>query len=492
MRSLQETGFSSWFLIPMALILGAFFANQFFHIQARYVKLIVGLLFFLAVSSLPMYLSLCLFVAIFPFATFVSLGDTNFIFVSLLLVVWIVRIGLRQEPRPVRSPLAWAIPVFIGFHVLGFLNIDNAWDLRMNLQALIPPLVGVGIFVLLTNIFRTEKTLALLLKTLCFTSLLVDVSAVYGLFTGGESLLPTWYLYAAGISQVGGRLGGALGAHDILADFSAFAFFLQIVLGMRTRNWWAKLYYYGLAVLGVVLIAATFNRGGAIILGIGVVLFLWHARHQLRWYRVAAFAGVLALALATALLATHFSLHDLVIVQRLQNTQLEGIVPDTRVGIWSEAIDRIREHPWIGHGPFVDINPETGRLSHWPHNGYLWYFYTIGIFGLLVWVWMLLKLIGLSRLPWRGTDFGRESWARVALSLLHIQLLMFVAAQGRTDHQRASAYLYLMWILFAITVIAHRLVRAEASRPPVEPEDTSFGRWSVEARYPGQSPSETA
>ena len=57
--------------MPVAILLGAFLAYQFFHLTPRYLKLLLGLGFVGAVLRLPLARSLGLFCIIFPAPTFI-------------------------------------------------------------------------------------------------------------------------------------------------------------------------------------------------------------------------------------------------------------------------------------------------------------------------------------------------------------------------------------------------------------------------------------
>ena len=123
-------------------------------------------------------------------------------------------------------------------------------------------------------------------------------------------------------------------------------------------------------------------------------------------------------------------------------------------------VSRIPEHPWIGHGPFIDLRRGAAGGMYWPHNAYLFYLYTTGILGLVSWLWILLKMIWLS-FPRGPVDFKRDSLARVTMVVFHIQIVMFAMSQVRDEHQRGNVYYYYMWILFALATVGWRLARAE-------------------------------
>jgi len=397
---------------------------------------------------------------VFTIPTFVFIGDTNTIFIAFLTVLWIGKLTLRKAPRPIRSPIDWAILLYLGIHVLSFVNLDTVEEVRKSIQIMAFMGSGCLLYVLLVNNIRTEAHLKLILNALCWTCLLVDVTGLVEYWFSYE-LIPEWFLYTAGQSYVDARVGAVFGSHALLADWSAMMFFLQVMLGMRARGA-AKIWYYGLAVLSVIMIFLTVNRGGAVGWVVGALYFGWFMRHQIRWAPT-----ILAIPVATTalLILQAFgtdSMGRFRLFMRLAGTQLERGMPETRAVIWLDILRRIPEHLWIGHGPYYTDEGSTLGKWAWPHSSYLFYLYTTGVFGLAIWLWILLKMLWLSFPGWK-VDFRNAAFSVAARAVVHIQLVIFAAAQARSDHQRGNVYLFVMWILFALAVISYRLVK-ESSR----------------------------
>ncbi len=82
-----------------------------------------------------------------------------------------------------------------------------------------------------------------------------------------------------------------------------------------------------------------------------------------------------------------------VLFDRFADTEVRDGVVDSRSKIWPLAIERIMEKPVFGHGPRIRLIDEDKRLfprSHkfmpHPHSMYLYFWYTLGITGLLVYL----------------------------------------------------------------------------------------------------------
>ena len=461
-RPFSELALSPGLLLPLAVLLGAFLAYQFFQLTPRYVKLLFAVSVFLGLVRLPFHAALAVFLVLWTAPTFVFIGDTNVLFIGAMTVFWIVRRRIGVLPRREQTPLEWAIPVYLGCHLLSFINLGSEVALAGARDTMVFTLAGCLFYVLVVDGLRTESHLRLALYALCVTAAFVDLSAITDYYLGFR-LVPEWFLFAPATMErveIGGRAQGVFGFHGLLADFSAMSFYLQVVLGMRAQRRAAKWLFYGLAVLSVHMIALTANRGGAVIWALGGLYFLWFNRRRVSWVRVALFSPALALLGGAFGLLGDRIFYQVRVLDRLAKTRFLGAVPENRVGVWTTVVNHVPEHPWIGHGPFIDLRRGATGGMFWPHNAYLFYLYTTGIFGLLSWLWILFKIIRLS-FPRGPVDFKLDSLARVTMAVFHIQVVMFAMSQVRDEHQRGNVYYYYMWILFALATVGWRLARAE-------------------------------
>ena len=394
-RPWTEQVFSPWVLVPVAVLFGVFVAYQFFHLTPRYIKLVFAIFYMLAVARLPFYLAMCLFLAIFPAPTFVYFGDTNVIFIGLMSVIWIVRMRLGQLPRRLRSPIDMAILVYLLVHFLSMINLTSSYALKEAAQSMSFMTAGVLLFVLLYNAMRTEHQVIRGLQALSVVAVLVDVSAILEHYWG-IWLIPMWLLHLPamqGYFAEGARSGGIFGFHGLLADFSALNFYVMLVLGMRTRRVAAKAYYYALCALSLLMISNSANRGGAVLWALGALYFLWLYRGRIRLVRAAMALGVLAFAVGSVGLLNKDFLYKVQLYNRLVGTHFERGIPETRVAVWDRVLSRIPEHPWLGHGPYIEIRLGAENRMFWPHSAYLFYLYTTGVVGLAVFLWILIKVL---------------------------------------------------------------------------------------------------
>lgn len=465
-RSFLELLFSPWILIPSALAIGWLLATQTVNVQPRYVKLLFGMAVALVVIRQPLYRSLAIFTVVFVVPTFIFIGDTNVIFIALLVTVWLVQVVLGRLPRPLPTPIDWAILGYLGIHALSFINIDDPKIMVRSLETMAPIVAGTLLYRVFVNGIRTEAHLLTVFKAMCLTAFFVDITGLVEYWWAGYRLIPEWFLYTGGQSTPSGeRIGGIFGSHALLSDWSAMMCLLQIMLGLRSTSRAARTWYFSLAVLSVIMIALTVNRGGAVIWAVGLLYFGILMRDRVPWMKVAFFAPVaLAIVIAVQNLGTG-RFGNIRLVARLAGTQLERGVPETRVKAWSDILSRVPDHLWIGHGPHYSFQGTVGTEKiFWPHSAYLYYLFTTGVVGMLIWIWILFKLIWKTFPGWH-IDFKRAPLGKAATALIHVQLIMFAAAQARSDHQRGNVYLYVMWILFALAVVSMRLARESSAKP---------------------------
>lgn len=460
-RPLAELIFSPWVLLPAAILIGAFIAFQFFNLTPRYVKLLFGIAFFVAVIRLPFNRAMILFLVMWPAPTFIFLTDTNVLFLGVMLVVWGSRTIMGVEPRPVRVPVAWGLGLYLVAHLLSFVNINDAYVFDGAAENMVFLTAGIVFFILLLNALRTERDLELAMKAMTVTAAIVYTTALFEHYLGIR-LVPRWFIFAPALTsrfEIGGRAGGVFGFHGLLADYSAMAFYLHVLMGMRTRRRAVRLLYFGLALVALHMIGISANRGGAVIWGLGGIYFLWFHRRSIRWTRLILLIPVAATGVGSLGLVSERVLDRIRVLGRLARTQFERGMPETRVEVWDQVLRRIPDSIWVGHGPFIDMRAGVTGSLKWPHNAYLFYLYSTGVAGLLSFLWILGKTIWLS-VPRAPVDFARGPLCRAAQAIFHIQVIMFAVAQIRDEHQRGNVYVYLMWLLFALALVSTRLVNA--------------------------------
>lgn len=134
--------------------------------------------------------------------------------------------------------------------------------------------------------------------------------------------------------------------------------------------------------------------------------------------------------------ATVLSLFAQMIIERGDSYRLE---------IWQQVLQKIADHPWVGHGfsATLSVDPGVGYSFQEPHSFVLGVLYYVGIFGLLPWLFFLFW--GLL-----------SSWRQRVQPLLIIasSLLVFGIGAGLTEGggiiSRPKEHWFLLWIPLAL------------------------------------------
>ena len=141
----------------------------------------------------------------------------------------------------------------------------------------------------------------------------------------------------------------------------------------------------------LVAILATANRGAGVGFAVALVLGLLLFRSRMRFHvQVLVVLFSVGLFLGAQLVLEKYTVAAS-LFDRFTATEFQGFVPDTRKDTWGPALQGALQKPFIGHGPWYDPGEGLERKL-WPHNGYLFYFYTIGIFGLGAFLWIIQRV----------------------------------------------------------------------------------------------------
>jgi O-antigen ligase len=223
------------------------------------------------------------------------------------------------------------------------------------------------------------------------------------------------------------------------------------------------------------------TRGAIIALVVGVAYMLWTTRRTIRFHElVLGLAAALGGTLLVLNVVAHHT-HSGNVLERLGGTTFVGGVPDTRAGVWQAVFERILHKPIFGHGPYYSIR-EGVQSFFWPHNGYLFYWYILGIVGLAAFLWIVLRL-------WRASArhtsrLDHPAYAASLLVPLRAMLILFLVDQTKIDYLRNEIYMYLVWLFFGLTVAASRIAAEQEQRgvAPLPAEGVSRRRplpWSA-------------
>lgn len=451
----------------LVIAAGVFLGLQYIAPDKRALAVLAAAVIFGIAWRLDTVTGLGLLVLSIPYPRGTVFGSTNFAFILLLALIWLLRVSQRMSPPPVRTPVDVPVAGLALAYIISFYSITSAESLNYALQNTELFFACLLLFYMLTSNIRTAEDLKRIQTFQAISIATILLLALYELNHPGGVLIPGWIEF----SQTTGtefntrnvRVGGPFFDFEMLSEFCALNTLLLWFLVMRATTKTRRVLLSGLLVFNVFILFTTVTRGAFVSLGLGLLYLLFRVRRRIRVVPLAV-AGVTIAAGAAFLnfFVSHFTRSG-DILARFQETKFVGLVPDSRVQAWRDGWVRMLEHPLIGHGPYY--SQQTGaHFWLWPHNGYLLLGNYVGVVGLGFFLVLLFLLLRLSN---RCSDDVRDpNYARAFLLIAHVQIIVFMVDQTKIDFLRNPTYMFEVWIMFAMLVAASRLARIEASTLP--------------------------
>lgn len=478
----------------LALIAAYVAAQQAVSPQRRVVKTSVMLILMALMLRFDMVYSVYLFTALFPYPSGISIGSTNKILMTIIPLIWFIRASSTKSPLFRRTRLDGAFGLFLFAHVLSFVNVETDKELVESLKVMWRTVTTILYFYMIVNFVDSERKLLVLTKVLCATVALAMSTALIELVAPGAVVIPGWLSLERFSGQgrlsfrvEGMRAQGVLQSHALISDFGTQVLFLMLYHTVKSKNPLEKTIWGALSLLTIAAILSTANRGAFLGLAVGAVSFLVLFRKRIPITRlIVGASAVIGILAVTEIVLTRYTV-AVSVFDRLAQTQMYGVVPENRTMTWAPALNKGLEHPFIGGGLYYDIEQFGLERLLWPHNGFIFYFCTIGLLGLLSFLFVLWRAFQYSnayRLPAaEGTAVGD------ICRLLQIQLVMFFVENQRGDFQRDDIYPYMVWLMFgmiaAVALIIEGYMKNEGD------QRTGGGVESADG-VPGQGPPRVA
>jgi O-antigen ligase len=464
----------------VVFIAALFAAQQAVAPQRRAVKAAVMLGLIALMLRYDMVYSVYLFVLLFVFPSGISIGSTNTVLMTVIPALWLVRATSTRSTLIRKTPLDWAIIAFVLANVISLYAVSDAALLTKGLGMIWVVITAAAFFYCIVTFVDTEEKLMRMGKVMCIACALVMLTAVVELFAPGTTLIPGWISLSNKLGEgelsyrvQGLRVGGAFESHGMLADFGTQLILFMVFFALRARNPAEKAFWFLSAGMTFTAIMSTGNRGAMTGLGLAMVLALVFFRSRIGTARAFLLAGLAAIGLVA--FDTFLSERTLAvsIFDRFAETEFEGVVPDTRTMTWKPALEMGLEKPFIGHGPYFDVGIGLTK-RFWPHNGYLFYFVTLGLVGLAAFLWVVWGVYRQSRI-WRVPAIRRTELGDF-LALAQIWFFVLLLEQMRTDHQRDFIYPYIVWMCFGVVVTGSLIARRKllAAREADQPGNRSM------------------
>jgi len=308
-------------------------------------------------------------------------------------------------------------------------------------------LTAVVIYFYLILLSADAPWLARLLKVVAWVG---SLAALY--------VVVQWLATLAGvdlpfIAQHSGRLGGTLGNAAFFSAYAAMAFFATLFAAREYEGAWRRLLYAGAALeLLAILLAATRGTLVALLLvGFACVAYLaWKGNEKTRRLARIGIGGVLILTGLFIVFRGPLSQVPFTPVARLASISVTDTTVASRLFVWKSTFAEAIRNPVLGVGAehidiYFDRFYDPTKISEeWfdrSHNAYLDYVGQFGIFGLALYLALILLLLGLG---WRSSTSGdRTGFFLIGVAAVYALQNFFVFDTGMT-----------LWFFLALTAAA--------------------------------------
>jgi O-antigen ligase len=267
---------------------------------------------------------------------------------------------------------------------------------------------------------------------------------VLGTFAAG---LDTIYQFVRQNEAAYQRYAGAGANPDDLGLMVALSVPIAYCCFIRNRGRIRWLYAAHMALAGTTIVLSA-TRGGALAVGVGLLIVPATAASLKRRQTVAILATLVLLVAAGLFLAPASSRERLATIpEELSGGSLSGRTP-----IWAAGVELFQEHPFIGVGAGAYQNSVRQILivGEVAHNTFLSIVVELGIVGLAIFCALLgALLIRALELPW----LPKRLWLVCAA-------VWFVGVSNLTWEMRKPT-----WLLFGLLLAHHASVSTHVARP---------------------------
>jgi O-antigen ligase len=291
--------------------------------------------------------------------------------------------------------------------------------------------------------------------------LLLALLGLYQWTHPDKQLLPEFFSFSRKVANMEEirrgqvRVTATFNGQELFAEFLAMSTILQYVLFRRARGLAIKTFWFLsiLALLGALFATAT--RGGIITLVVGFLYMLTVGGSVIPRFQM---MKVITLALALFYLS-----YELVgplvsfMVDRLMNIGSADSSIQSRSVVLGQAFRAIADSPFLGHGIAIPENTFTGPVTRNIHNLYVTLAYTIGIPGLVAFIWLCASLFRASWRTFHGPQVPRD--LRELALALNVTLVMFLVDEFKIEFTREPMTMHLAWLFLAWHVAVWRVAR---------------------------------
>lgn len=345
---------------------------------------------------------------------------------------------------------------------------------------------AILMFYVVYNFVRETRDVALVLRMLIILNVLVVIYCLIQIMFDKVSLFGLEELTIQGTRGRGAdpRLTGPYGV-GVTAEFLAIHTLLAAYLSIHAVSIAQRNLLYLLMAVNIGCLIATANRGGFLVLigGAGLFLYMFHSQLGMKRTLTISITGSFLLVIASVIMINFTQFGAL--YQRLEATEIEGGIPDTRATTWANVLPKIADKPLLGHGPRLRLQDDESRSykGHeaipYPHNLYLFLLYTVGFVGLIAYLFFFAWLVARIRRAVKRTSDDAFKQGMIKLGILFI--VVFMVDQMKIDFLRYELvdYWHYIFSIFAIWLAFADMAVAGDLKGRATVGETLEAKWKV-------------
>lgn len=200
-------------IITFVTAAGALIGSQIFHPTKRIIETIGGLILVYLIWNFSTLSALWLILIIYPFPFVISTGNSTFVFVVILFIIFLIRVSARRSTLRFDKQFSLPIILMVMSYILSFYNIKGSSELiKFGLIHTVNFFAAVLFFYLIINFVTDERKLYTTVRISMITCTLVMLSTLLELLFPGKEFIPGWLYTQHKIQLVmkDVRMGGAI------------------------------------------------------------------------------------------------------------------------------------------------------------------------------------------------------------------------------------------------------------------------------------------
>lgn len=331
----------------------------------------------------------------------------------------------------------WVVAFCVVLAYAAFTSIERASSIKI----LLVYLCYISLYFVIVNTINTTDWARRMVWGVFLSGTLAALYGIVQYVTGGAAKSIIW-VDTSMFSDIAGRAYGSFGNPNVFGEFLVMMLPLSAVMLAKTKGWKRVFSLFGFACTGIALVL-TMSRGAwlAAILSFGLFLIIFS-----RGFLKLAFFGIFAIPFLPSVLPSS-------IVSRFTSI---GNMTDTstsyRVSIWMGSLKMLKDF-WpcgvgLGSDAFLKVYPRyalssAGYALH-AHNLFLNFFLETGIFGITVFLILIIYFLKLVVSSFRKIADKKLGSIILALGAGVLGLLI----QGMTDNVWFNYKIFLQFFLF--------------------------------------------